>query len=42
MELCDKADAIVKRLEAKADAAEKFIKSPVTSVFSFEASGKER
>ena len=42
LELCDKADAIVKRLEAKADAAEKFIKSPVTSVFFFLKPGAEK
>ena len=41
LELCDKADAIVTRLETRADAAEKFINSPVTSLLFFWARGGE-
>jgi hypothetical protein len=42
LELCDKADAIVVRLETRADAAEKFINSPVTSLLFFLKPGAEK
>jgi len=42
LELCDKADAIVTRLETRADAAEKFINSPVTSLLFFLKPGAEK
>ena len=42
LELCDKADAIVARLETRADAAEKFINSPVTSLLFFLKPGAEK
>ena len=34
-ELCDKADLLVERLEAKADSAEAFVDGPVCSFLSF-------
>ncbi|CAL6271357.1 unnamed protein product [Bathycoccus prasinos] len=42
LELCDEADAIVTRLETRADAAEKFINSPVTSLLFFLKPGAEK
>lgn len=42
LELCDKADAIVTRLKTRADAAEKFINSPVTSLLFFLKPGAEK